>query len=73
MSEHHHAPVTESVLHAASAAGDVMRDALMSIVTEPAHEHWEDVVADYDRRHPVSGRPAGDAAGGPAAPATPAG
>lgn len=69
MSEHHHHPVTDGVVHAASAAGDVMRDALLSIVTEPAHEHWEAVVADYDRRHPVSG----DAPAGPAAPATPAG
>jgi hypothetical protein len=46
-----------------------MRDALLSIVTEPTHEHWEQAVADYDRRHPVSG----DAAGGPAGPANRAG
>ena len=69
MSEHQHNPVTEGVLHAASAAGDVMRDALLSIVTEPGHEHWEDVVADYDRRHPVSGGGPGE----PGARATPGG
>lgn len=69
MSEHQHHSMSEGVLHAASAAGDLMRDALLSIVTEPAHEHWEETLAEYNRRHRISGV----APGGPADRANPVG